>query len=155
MKISAKSDYAVRAVAHLASAHGARVTAETLAVDADIPRQFLENILGELRRARIVRAHRGTDGGYELARPPAAVTLGSVLRAVGSPLAVEEDVPAPLRGRHDVESVWLALRSTTRTLLDRVTFDDVVNGTLPPDVSRLAALERERGASVDAADVSR
>lgn len=147
MRISAKSDYAIRAAVHLAAATG-RVKAEDLSASAQIPRQFLENILGELRRAGIVRAHRGSDGGYELARPSADIAIGSVLAAIGSPLAAEDPTPPERDGAASVDDVWLALRSSTRSLLSRVTLADVVSGTLPHDIRALAEIERSR-ATVD------
>jgi Rrf2 family protein len=141
MKISAKSDYAIRAVARVAAADGARVKADELAVEAKIPKQFLENILADLRRAGIVRAHRGSDGGYELARSPEDIDLATVLAAVGSPLADGNDVA---RDATVVDDVWLALRSAARNVLERVTLADLVRGTLPSQVRKLALAERER-----------
>jgi Rrf2 family protein len=141
MKISAKSDYAIRAVAFLAAADGARVKADELAVEANIPKQFLENILAELRRAGIVRAHRGSDGGYELARASKDIDLSTVLAAVGSPLA---DGNEAIRDSSVVDDVWLALQSATRGVLERVTLADLVRGTLPSTVRKLALAERER-----------
>ena len=143
MKISAKSDYAIRAVAFLAAADGARVKADELAVEANIPKQFLENILAELRRAGIVRAHRGSDGGYELARASKDIDLATVLAAVGSPLADGNDA---VRDPSVVDDVWLALQSATRGVLERVTLADLVRGTLPSTVRKLALAERERDA---------
>ncbi|MDQ1520203.1 MAG: hypothetical protein QOI55_1276 [Actinomycetota bacterium] len=145
MKISAKSDYAIRAVAYLAAADGSRVKAEILAAEARIPRQFLENILAELRRAGIVRARRGSEGGYEMARPAAEVDLGMVLAAVGSPLS-EIDPERDGRPSASVDDVWLALQAATRTMLERVTFADLIAGSLPADVQRLARKERARQA---------
>jgi Rrf2 family protein len=148
MRVSAKSDYAIRAAVHLAAAAGARVKAEELSLQAHVPRQFLENILAELRRAGIVRAHRGSEGGYQLARPAEEITVGEVLQAVGSPLAEEERSPndADGEGVIAVDEVWLALRSSTRTLLRSVTLADLVAGTLPPDIRALADTERNRAA---------
>ena len=74
VRITAKADYAVRAAAELAAAQpdGMPVKGEQLAASQDIPQNFLENILTELRRAGIVRSRRGADGGYQLAQPAAA-----------------------------------------------------------------------------------
>ena len=88
MRISAKADYAVRAVAELAAADGDKpVKAERVATAQGIPLNFLENILGELRHAGIVRTHRGAEGGFRLARPADEVTVADVIRAVEGPLA--------------------------------------------------------------------
>jgi Rrf2 family protein len=144
VRISAKSDYAIRAAAQLAAADGARTKAEDLAVAGDIPRQFLENILAELRRAGIVRAHRGSDGGYELALPARDIDLGMVLAAVGSPLAEIETRDNGWAAGAPLDDVWFALQSVTRTVLERITLADLCAGSLPADLRRLAREERAR-----------
>ena len=88
MRISAKVDYAVRAVVELAAADGEKpVKAERIATAQGIPLNFLENILGELRHAGIVRSHRGAEGGFRLAKPAGELTVADVIRAVEGPLA--------------------------------------------------------------------
>ncbi len=83
MRISAKADYAVRAVAELAKADGDKpVKAERVASAQGIPLNFLENILGELRHAGIVRSQRGAEGGFRLAKPAGEITVADVIRAV-------------------------------------------------------------------------
>ena len=96
MRISAKADYAVRAAVELASAGDEPVKGEKLAESQEIPLQFLEHILLELKHARIVRARRGASGGYWLAKPPEEITLADVIRAVEGPLANIQDI-APER----------------------------------------------------------
>ncbi len=69
MRISAKADYAVRAMVELAAAPDEKpVKAERIATAQGIPLNFLENILGELRHAGLVRSHRGAEGGFRLSR---------------------------------------------------------------------------------------
>src|SRR5947209_10434666 len=88
MRISAKADYAVRAAVELAAASDERpVKAERIATAQGIPLNFLENILGELRHAGVVRSQRGADGGFRLARPAEQVTVADIIRAVEGPLA--------------------------------------------------------------------
>ena len=88
MRISAKADYAVRAVVELAADDGEKpVKAERIATAQEIPLNFLENILGELRHAGLVRSHRGAEGGFRLAKPAAEITVADVIRAVEGPLA--------------------------------------------------------------------
>src|SRR6201998_1236948 len=88
MRISAKADYAVRAMVELAATAGDKpVKAERIATAQDIPLNFLENILGELRHAGIVRSHRGAAGGFRLAKPADQLTVADVIRAVEGPLA--------------------------------------------------------------------
>src|ERR1700761_7553550 len=94
MRISAKADYAVRAAAELAAADGEKpVKAERIATSQDIPLNFLENILGELRHAGIVRSHRGAEGGFRLAKPADEVTVADIIRAVEGPLATVRGGP--------------------------------------------------------------
>jgi len=97
VRISAKADYAVRAALELAAAEGEPVKGEKLAVVQDIPLQFLEHILLELKHARLVQARRGARGGYWLARPPEEITVADVIRAVEGPLAnIHEAAPEEL-----------------------------------------------------------
>ena len=104
MRISAKADYAVRAAVELAGAADEKpVKAERIATAQEIPLNFLENILGELRHAGIVRSHRGADGGFRLAKPADQLTIADIIRAVEGPLAQRPRRPArgdrPTRGR--------------------------------------------------------
>ena len=141
MRVSAKTDYAVRALLELAVGGEGPVKAERLAQAQEIPLKFLENILTDLRHAGIVRAQRGAEGGYWLARDPAAVTLGEVIRAVDGPLAsvrgeAPEDVDYEGAARN-LRVVWVALRASMRSVVDEVTLEDVVNDRLPAPVRRL------------------
>ena len=88
MRVSAKVDYALRALAELAAAPpGQPVKGEQLASTQEIPLNFLENILLELRRSELVASRRGADGGYWLGRPAAEISLADVVRAVEGPIA--------------------------------------------------------------------
>ena len=87
MRVSAKVDYALRALAELAVAPTGPVKGERLATAQGIPLKFLENILLELRRSEIVASQRGAEGGYWLAKPPADISLADVIRAVEGPIA--------------------------------------------------------------------
>jgi Rrf2 family protein len=137
MRITAKADYAVRAAAELAAAEGeqAPMKGEELARRQSIPKNFLENILTELRRAGIVRTRRGADGGYQLARPAAEITVADVLRAVEGPLAaVQGSRPEQLAYQGAASSlpdVWVALRASLRSVLEHVTLADIASGKLP------------------------
>jgi len=140
MRITAKADYAVRAAAELAAAEGqsAPMKGEELARRQSIPKNFLENILTELRRAGIVRTRRGAEGGYQLARPAAEITVADVLRAVEGPLAaVQGSRPEQLSyegAASSLPDVWVALRASLRSVLEHVTLADIANGKLPPVV---------------------
>ena len=87
MRISARADYAVRAVLELAVRRDeGAVKAETVAAAQAIPHKFLEGILGDLRSCGIVDSRRGGNGGYRLARPAAEITVADVVRAVDGPI---------------------------------------------------------------------
>ena len=141
MRVSAKTDYAVRALLELAVGGEGPVKAERLAQAQAIPLKFLENILTDLRHAGIVRAQRGAEGGYWLARDPAEVTLGEVIRAVDGPLAsVRGEAPEDVAydgAAQNLRVVWVALRASMRSVVDEVTLEDVVNDRLPAAVRRL------------------
>lgn len=138
MRISAKADYAVRAAAELASAGEDPVKGEKIAEAQDIPLQFLEHILLELKHARLVRARRGARGGYWLAKPPEEIPLADVIRAVEGPLANIQDL-APEATKYPGNSerlseVWIAVRASLRRVLENVTVADLRDGNLPPEV---------------------
>ena len=141
MRITAKVDYAVRAMAELAAAPDGPVTADALAERQAIPPKFLENILADLRRGGLVRSQRGADGGYRLARPADAVTVADVIRAVEGPLADVHGTPpeemAYAGAAAHLRDVWIATRASLRGVLEQVTVADVVAGTLPDRAQRL------------------
>ena len=141
MKVTARADYAVRAVAELAAAEGALMKADLVAEAQDIPRHFLDNILNDLRRAGIVATQRGAEGGSRLARPAKDVTIADVMRAMEGPLAAVRDVrPEQLSYQGAAEAlpeVWIAVRASLRNVLERVTIADVIGGKLPRSVTKL------------------
>ncbi len=141
MRVSAKADYAVRAAVELAAAGPGPVKGDRIAEAQGIPPKFLENILAELRHAGIVQSQRGAEGGYWLARPADRVTVADVIRAVDGPLANvrgarPESVQYPGPASHLLE-VWIAVRVSLRSVLERVTLADLVAGTLPSAVRAL------------------
>jgi Rrf2 family protein len=85
--LSKKAKYALRALAVLARAYPGRVPAGRLAREAAVPGKFLEAILVELRKARVVASTRGTVGGHALARPAEDVMVGDVVRILDGPIA--------------------------------------------------------------------
>src|SRR3954454_2850833 len=144
MRVSAKTDYALRAAVELAAADGdAPVKGERLASSQAIPLRFLENILVQLRHAGIVESRRGADGGYRLARPAEEITLADVIRAIDGPLAgVSGARPETLAFSGSSEALrdfGIAVRAALRGVLGRTTLADVAGGELPPHVRELAA----------------
>ena len=126
MRISAKADYAVRAVVELAAATDDRpVKAERIATAQGIPLNFLENILGELRHAGIVRSHRGAEGGFRLAKAAELITIADVIRAVEGPLASVRGGPPEdseyIGAAEALLRVWIAVRANLRKVVENVT----------------------------------
>ena len=144
MHISAKVDYAIRVLLTLAAApDGEPVRGERLAVSQGLPVKFVENTLVELRRAGIVSSRRGAVGGYQLALPADEISLATVFRVLDGPLAEvrgqrPEDVTYEGAATH-LQDVWVAVRAALRSVLEAVTLDDVLEGSLPPDVAALLA----------------
>ena len=142
MRISAKVDYALRACTELAVAGDGPTKGDRIATAQGIPIKFLENILSELRNAGIVATQRGVEGGYWLARPAAEITLAEVIRAVEGPLANVRGVrPESIEyagSAEPLQQVWIAVRASLRSVVERVTLADVAAGRLPARVAKLA-----------------
>jgi Rrf2 family protein len=138
MRISAKADYAVRAVIELAAVApaGTTLSAREIAVAQDIPQNFLENILAELRRAGIVHTHRGPGGGSSLARPAETITVGEILLAIDGPLAAVRDLPPGALVYEGsacrLPAVWRRLDACLHDLRDGVTMADLARGEPVP-----------------------
>jgi Rrf2 family protein len=143
MRVSAKADYAVRAAAELAAAEEGPIKGERLADAQDIPLQFLEHILLELKHHGIIRARRGAKGGYWLAKPADEITIAEIVRAVEGPIAHVQSTPPEdieYRGNSEhLQEVWIAVRASLRSVLEGVTLADLVSGELPEAVKDLAA----------------
>jgi Rrf2 family protein len=129
VRVSAKVDYALRAMLELAAA-GALVKGEQLATAQGIPQKFLEGILLDLRHAELVTSRRGVDGGYALGRPAEEISLADVIRAVEGPIATVRGVrPDDVRyegAAAALAGVWIDLRAAMRGVLEETTLADVV-----------------------------
>ncbi len=141
MRVSAKVDYAVRAGVELAAAGDGPVKGDRIASQQEIPLNFLENILLDMRQAGLVRSQRGREGGYWLARAPEEITVADVIRAVEGPLAtVRGERAEELRyagAAEPLQEVWVAVRANLRAVLERVTLADIVESSLPDPVGAL------------------
>ncbi len=139
MRVSAKSDYALRALIEL-SAHAADgpVSAEELGRRQEIPHGFLQAILADLRRAGIVMSQRGQSGGWRMARAASEVTVADVIRAVDGPLvSVHGQRPESVTYNDSaatLQRVWIAARSSLREVCEQVTIESLAGGVLPPEV---------------------
>lgn len=127
MKLSVKSDYAARAVLGLARryATGAALRVEDLAAEQGVPGNYLVQILIELKGQGIAKSVRGKEGGYLLARPPAEISLGDVLRAVhgkvfDTPALSDPDCPPELR------RAWQRIQQSVDSAADSTTFQELL-----------------------------
>lgn len=141
MRVSAKADYALRALIEMASSeHAAPVSAEALGKRQEIPHGFLQAILADLRRAGIVISQRGQSGGWRLARSAGDVTVADVIRAVDGPLVSVYGLRPESVSYNDsaevLQHVWIAARSSLREVFEQVSIADLAAGDLPDDVRR-------------------
>ncbi len=143
MHISAKAEYAMRALLTLAAEPDGFMTADRLAAAQSMPVKFLENILSDLRRGGLVVNQRGADGGYRLARPATDISAADVLRLVDGPLAevrgARPDVAVYEGPAAHLQEVWIAARASLRAVLERVTLADIVSGRFPRPVTKILA----------------
>jgi Rrf2 family protein len=141
VRVTAKVDYAVRALLELAVAGDGPLKGERIAQAQEIPLRFLENILIDLRHAGLVRAQRGEKGGYWLARPAGEITIGEVMRAVEGPLASVRGEPPEDVDYHGaaepLRTVWVAVRASLRAVVDELSLADVAADRLPARIRRL------------------
>lgn len=133
MQISARSDYALRALVAAAGFGGQRpVPASKLAAAQDIPLSFLHGILLDLCRAGLLTSHRGSEGGYALSRSPEHITVGDVLRAVNGSLSTVRGLPADQVSYSGVAAglpdLWRGVHTAIADVVDNTTLTDL----LPP-----------------------
>lgn len=142
MYISAKVDYAIRALCGLADQDHAMTTA-SLAADQHLPEKWLEAILNDLRRMNLVISRRGPEGGYVLSRPASEISVADVIRPLDGPLAEVRGLrpeAANYEGSAEgLRTVWVAVRASLRSVLEETTIDDIVSGRLSKSVRTFAA----------------
>src|SRR3982751_6647694 len=146
MRVSAKSDYALRTLIEMASrSDGKAVSAEELGKQQEIPHGFLQAILADLRRAGVVMSQRGQSGGWRMGRPASEVSVADVIRAVDGPLvsvyglrpeAVEYNETATV-----LQHVWIAARRSLRDVFEQVSIQQLSDGRLPKAVTSRTADE--------------
>jgi Rrf2 family protein len=140
--VTARSDYAVRALAELASPSGATYrTVDDLAEAQHLPVKFLEGILTQLRRSGLLESRRGATGGFRLALPATDISVADVMRAVDGPLAAVRGL-RPEDTAYDgaamsLPLVWIAMRAAVRDVLESVSLADVASGQLPDSINEL------------------
>ena len=147
--ISQKAKYALRALVALGKAGDSLMIGE-IAARKNIPREFLEQILLELKHHGIVQSRRGKLGGYSLLMPPDRITYGQVLRIIDGPIA-----PLPCLSRIayrrcsdcateetcEIRRVFARVAESARDVLDRTTIaDSLIADEAPDDATAMARL---------------
>ena len=144
MRVSAKSDYALRALIEMAAREdGKAVSAEELGRLQDIPHGFLQAILADLRKGGIVISQRGQSGGWRMAKSPSDVSVADVIRAVDGPLVSVYGLrpeAVTYNERADVlQHVWIAARDSLRDVFEKVSIDQLADRDLPQEVTSRTA----------------
>lgn len=139
MRVSAKADYALRALIEIAvRPDEATVSAEELGKAQDIPHGFLQAILADLRRAGVVVSQRGQHGGWRMLRKPEEVTVADVIRAVDGPLVSVYGLRPEAVSYNDsaeaLQHVWIAARSSLREVFEVVTIRHLADRAVPPEI---------------------
>jgi len=149
MKLSKKTDYALRALLYLSLRHErGSVQIKEISAEEKLPTKFLESILLSLRKAGILHSKLGLNGCYSLARPPEQITLGEVIRVLDGTLA-----PMSCVSRVEYEScpeeIGCAVRSVMQDVRNAIA--RVLDETTLADLSKRVVLLRKsqvRGAGV-------
>jgi len=154
MKLSKKTDYALRVLVALAGlAPGERASIRRLAAENDVPRRFLEQIMQDLREQHWVRAIPGRDGGFTLAVRPEDLSVGQVIRHFDGVLApigcvsVAHFEPCSQARTCRFRRIFLEIRNHTAQRLDRLTLGDLVAG-VPVTQDELLHPELNAGAGI-------
>ncbi|GAA3194544.1 RrF2 family transcriptional regulator [Dactylosporangium siamense] len=137
MHISVRADYAIRAMLAIAAADPGRITAAELAQSEQMSIGSLQTVLLELRRVGLVHSHRGTERGYGLARPAAAITVGEILRAMNGALTTVRGLPTQQATYEGVgrglQRVWLSVDTAVNEIVDQATLADLLADESPHD----------------------
>ncbi len=133
MNLSQKCQYAVRAVLELAKQYGqGPVAISQIAANQAIPQRFLENILNELRPTGLIESRRGIQGGYLLARDPAKISVGEIIRLVEGPLdpvkcmGENNSLSCPLKDKCALIQLWSRAKAAVEEVYDNASFRDLV-----------------------------
>jgi Rrf2 family protein len=152
--LTAKGKYSLKALGHLATIEpGATAQAFDIAQASNIPKKFLDAILGELRNAGIVYSRKGPGGGYMLARAPSEIKIGHVIRTIDGPLApiacASRTAYQPCRDCKDVKTCTVRLmmtqvRDAMSDVLDRVTLADMIAMGAGANVAKIKLKQKSR-----------
>ncbi|WP_093142258.1 RrF2 family transcriptional regulator [Ruminobacter amylophilus] len=131
MKISTKGRYALRLMIELAKFdQSSPVRLKELAERQNISEKYAEQIIGLMRRGGVVSARRGTQGGYELAKSPKDITVGTILRLTEgdlSPVPCLENNGVPCERKYSCATyhLWEKLKESINSVVDHTTIADL------------------------------
>lgn len=137
MKITYKGDYALKALLDLALHYEKGLsTTNDVAKRIDAPVKFLEQVLLDLKKGGFVESKRGNVGGYQLAKDPAEITLGQVIRYVDGPLEPIGCVEKGYSNCSDLrkcvfKNIWQQVAQATSGIVDNISFADLVSKINP------------------------
>ena len=135
MKITFKGDYALKMILDLSLLYGQKTSIKEISKRQDIPRKFLEQIVTILKGAGYVKTVRGLGGGVSLAKDPRKITLGEIIRLIegpASPIACvsrSKHSKCDFEGRCALRLVFEKVRNRTSEIIDKTTFQDMVEST--------------------------
>ncbi len=137
MKLSNRGRYALHAMVFLARQnHKGPQTLHTIA-DERMPAQYLEQLLGQLRRGGLVTSVRGAQGGYTIARPPKEITVADVLHVIEGPFSfsacANEANTCPMDGRCSTQSAFDYLTHQMNNLMHSITLEDIIKQSMPEE----------------------
>ena len=136
MKLSTRGKYGLYAMIFLAQHDGEGPQALKAIAEVGTPEAYLEQLLGSLRRAELVKTVRGAQGGYQLSRPAGEITARDILEAMEGPLSfsdcVGEGAPSPCQRSENcpARGVWEYLTAQINGLLSHITLDDMIHQNL-------------------------
>ncbi len=141
MRLSSRSEYAVRAMVERAASHGAGpISIREVASREGIPEKYLEQLFRKLRKAGLVHGARGSGGGYMLTREPHTISVADVVRAVDGPIAVcdctsenRDGVQCHKRSLCAAHPVWDKLQKGIVSILDSTTLGDLAGTSAGSD----------------------
>lgn len=130
MRVSTRTDYAVRALLSLALRGSQTPTSvKEIAQRTDLPQPYLEQILLSVKGAGLVRSKRGVGGGYVLARDPHEISLEEIFTAVEGPQPAPVAAHDHCEGHCVIQDVWVDLAELTRKYLAGYSLGDLVERT--------------------------
>jgi Rrf2 family protein len=130
--VSAKTQYAIRAMTCLAKRRDRAATSAEIAQSENIPAKFLEGILSRLKSAGLIESERGKNGGYRMAKDPAEIRMLEIVEAIDGRIKPVTCVDAPsacaMGGACHPRNFWIGLKNTIDAYLAERTLKDVSEG---------------------------